>query len=478
MTSTRMRVRPDQVGEDESGIADLLAKMVCEREIDSPTALTNAKRGFFDWLGVTLAGSREPAPMAVLAMAQSQFAAGDATCLVGDGARLSATGAAIVNGTAAHVLDYDDIGLSIGHPSAVIATAGLAVAEAIDASGRELLDAMVVGYEVAHRFAALPPDSMSGPYQRGYHGTSLYGIFGATATAARLLGLSAEQTAIALGMAASESAGLRVNFGTMTKPYHAGAASSSGIRCALLAGQDFTSCRRAIEDDFGWFDVIGRSGTLHNLAAGLDGPFAIEQGLWFKSYPCCGANHYAIDGLLWLREAHELESEDIAEVEVTVHQRLLDDVLVFSWPESGMQGKFCLAYNVTAALVDGRVGIRTFDDANLDRLAADRSRVVIHGVTEGDVRDATVRVRTWDGRRLVTTTTDGRRGTGEPGERVLHGMETDPLTWTELAMKFRDNVDGLVTEEAADQAIGRVSNLENEPSMRPLTAHLRGALNK
>src|SRR5436190_9411422 len=192
----------------------------CEASSIPPQARTEATRALVDVVGTMLAGAAEPLGRIVHAHAKDEGGAGPAA-VVGAGFRTTASLAAFANGSTGHALDYDDIGLDVGHPTVAVAPAALAVAEQVGASGRQLLDAMVIGYEVASRVGSCL-GSVGGPYRRGYHGTYVYGIFGATAAAARLLCLKPEQIRCAFGIAASEASGVRVNFGTMTKPYHAG----------------------------------------------------------------------------------------------------------------------------------------------------------------------------------------------------------------------------------------------------------------
>ena len=189
-------------------------------------ARTEAIRGIVDLAGTMLAGASEPLGRLVHDHARAEGGDGPST-VIGGGFRSSPSLAAFANGATGHALDYDDIGLEVGHPTVAVAPAALAVAEHTGASGRELLDATVIGYEVASRIGS-SLGAVGGPYRRGYHGTSVYGIFGATAAAARLLGLDPRQAQMALGIAASEASGVRVNFGTMTKPYHAGSLEPFG----------------------------------------------------------------------------------------------------------------------------------------------------------------------------------------------------------------------------------------------------------
>ena len=319
------------------------------------------------------ARARRPGRLA-LRYARSQAAAGPAAVL-GGGARLAPSLAALVNGTAGHALDYDDIGLGAGHISVAIAPAVFAVAEQVEADGQALIDALVVAYEVAHRLTTMYSDTRLGPYAAGYHKPSVYSVFGAAAGAARLLGLDADATASAFGIAASEAGGLRANFGTMTKPLHAGLANRSGIEAALLAQSGFTASADVLEQRFGWHDVICRGeGDLSVVLDGLGDSYAVEEGLVFKAYPCCGANHYAIDAVIGLLREHGIGEPDVARLDVWLEQRNLNDVLVYPWARTPLEGKFSLPYNMAAALADGEVTVNTFTDEAVDRLPSSATR--------------------------------------------------------------------------------------------------------
>src|ERR1700722_6720971 len=209
------------------------------------------RQAVLDLCGVTIAAGGEPANRFAVDYARSQAADGPAAVL-GGGVRLVPTLAALVNGTAGHALDFDDIGLGAGHVSVAIVPAVLAVAELTGADGATFVDALAVGYEVAHRLTTMYTDTRLGPYAAGYHKPSVYSVFGATSGAARLLGLTADQTAHAFGIAASQSGGLRANFGTMTKPLHAGLANRTGVEAALLAQAGFTASPEILEQRLGW----------------------------------------------------------------------------------------------------------------------------------------------------------------------------------------------------------------------------------
>ena len=428
----------------------------------SARATEVVKQAVLDLFGVIVAGSGEEPGRLALRYARSQAAAGPAAVL-GGGTRLAPSLAALVNGTAGHALDYDDIGLGAGHISVAIAPAVFAVAEQVQADGQAFIDALVVGYEVAHRLTTMYSDTRLGPYAAGYHKPSVYSVFGAAAGAARLLGLGADATANAFGIAASEAGGLRANFGTMTKPLHAGLANRTGIEAALLAQSGFTASAEVLEQRFGWHDVICRGeGDLSVVLDGLGDSYAVEEGLVFKAYPCCGANHYAIDAVIGLLRENGLAEPDVARLDVWLEQRNLNDVLVYPWARTPLEGKFSLPYNMAAALADGEVTVATFTDESVARLAPFRDKVHVHPTPELPANGARIRVLTTDGR------------TFDREQLVNRGSLADPMTWDELEHKFRANVRGRIDPAAADDAVAAIASLEKQPTLTGLGTALLG----
>jgi 2-methylcitrate dehydratase PrpD len=435
--------------------------------LDSGRAVEVIKQATLDLFGVVVAGSEEEAGLRALDYASSQGREGAAAVLGGQ-VRLAPSLAALVNGTAGHALDYDDIGLGAGHVSVAILPAVFALAEQEECDGGAFIDALAVGYEVAHRLTTMYLDTRLGPYAAGYHKPSVYSSLGAAAACSRLLGLSAEATAHALGIAASQSGGLRANFGTMTKPLHAGIANRTGIEAALLARSGFTASPEILEQRFGWHDVICRGeGDLDVVLADLDRvghdlPYAIEEGLIFKAYPCCGANHYAIDGVINLMREVGLNEPDIESVDVWIEERNLNDVLVYPWPRTPLEGKFSLAYNVAGALADGEVTVNTFTDQSLERLVAYRTKVEVHPTAQLPQNGATVRILAKDGRVF------GR------AQMILRGSIEDPMSTPELERKFRANVAGRISDNAATEALSAISDLERLKSFSTLSGALLG----
>jgi 2-methylcitrate dehydratase PrpD len=429
----------------------------------SPRATEVVKQAVLDLFGVIVAGSGEEAGQLALGYARSQGAAGPAAVL-GGGTRLAPSLAALVNGTAGHALDYDDIGLGAGHISVAIVPSVFAVAELVEADGQALIDALVVAYEVAHRLTTMYSDTRLGPYAAGYHKPSVYSVFGAAAGAARLLGLDAVATANALGIAASQSGGLRANFGTMTKPLHAGLANRTGVEAALLAKSGFTASTDVLEQRFGWHEVICRGeGDLSVVLDGLGDSYAIEEGLVFKAYPCCGANHYAIDAVINLLREAGLGEPDVARLDVWLERRNLQDVLVYPWARTALEGKFSLPYNMAAALADGEVTVGTFTDAAVGRLARFRDKVHVHPTADLPQNGARIRVLTRDGRTL------------DREQLVNRGSLADPMTWNELEHKFRANVLGRIDSGAVEEAIASIGSLEKQRTVSGLGESLLGA---
>ena len=447
------------------GPTQTLAQFVADAPagVAAPRATEVFKHAVLDLLGCIVAGADEEAGRLATSYAVSQSGPGRAAVLGAGRGRLSPALASLANGTAGHALDFDDIGVGVGHVSVAIIPGVLAVAEDIGADGAAFLDALVLGYEVASRLTSMYPDTRLGPYAAGYHKPGIYAALGGAVACGRLLGLSADGLAHALGIAATQAGGLRANFGTMTKPLHAGIANRTAVEAALLASAGFTASTEILEQRFGWHDVICRGeGSLTVVTEGLGSSFAVEEGLVFKAYPSCGANHYAIGAVLDLVREHSLSADDVDAVEVQIEARNLEEVLVYDWPRSPLEGKFCLAYNVAAALVDGAVTAETFTDSALTRLAAARDQVWVYPVDDLPQNGARVTVRTNDGRVL------------EREQLVLRGSLADPMTTDELATKFRGNLAaalaaGRVSPDAVDDVISRIATLEKQPDLTALT---------
>ncbi|MCY4076735.1 MAG: MmgE/PrpD family protein [Acidobacteria bacterium] len=432
---------------------------------DVPDAARAAARAAVqDTIGVALAGAGEPAARIV----QRVLAAdgGPGPCTVLGAASGGPSAAALANGTAAHALDFDDMcWVTLAHPSAPLVAASLAAGEAADASGRTLLDAYVVGFEVE---AALGTVMNPTHYERGWHGTATLGTIGAAAAASRVLGLDAEATARSLSIAASEASGLKENFGTMVKPLQGGLAARNGVLAALLARDAFTASPRAIDGPQGFLVAMQSAG--RDLSAAVDRLGQrweiVEGGITVKLYPSCAATHPTIDTLLDLRREAGIDPATVEAVEIGVDP-VVPTVLIHDRPATGLEGKFSLHYCAAAALAFGRVGIETFEpDAMRDPAVA---RLVPRVTMRADDRlgrevppltEARVTVRLADGRTL------------ERSVRGARGYPERPASPAELDGKFLACARRVVAPEAAAGALDFLRTLEAAPSVRGLAPRL------
>jgi len=430
-----------------------------------------AARAVLDTIGVTLAGASEPAARSVQqVIAHERGDADDSgSCRVlGTALRASATDAALANGTAAHALDYDDMCfVSLAHPSAPLVACALATAEHAGATGRALLDAYIVGFEIEARFGrAMNPRH----YQKGWHCTSTIGTIGAAAAASRLLGLDAAAVRHALGIAASEASGLKDNFGSMVKPLHAGLAARNGVLAARLAQAGLTANLNAIQGPQGFLAAMDSEHDPQDLRSFLDDLGdrweILDTGITVKLYPSCAATHPTLDTLLDLKRREGFGADQVQAVEIGV-DAVTPTVLIHSRPADGLQAKFSMPFCAAAAIVHGRVGIETFEDWQVrDReivSSLQRVTMCVDSTLDGSappLTQARVTVRLEDG-RVLTAVANGARGYPER-----------PASDDELAMKFISCAVRALPEPRAEQALAAVRAIESSPDVRRLTEAL------
>jgi 2-methylcitrate dehydratase PrpD len=275
--------------------------------------------------------------------------------------------AAFVNGVFGHALDFDDVQSNVhGHPSTVLIPAILAVAEATGASGKDVLAAYAVGLEVAGKLGVALG---TGHYQRGWHATATTGVFSSTAAAARLLKLSVTQLQHALGLAASQASGLIHNFGTMTKPFHAGHAARCAVQSALLARAGMTASTTIFDGSKSFLSTYSEKDAepLEPLLAELGKSWeVIAPGISFKRWPCCYCNHRSIGAMLPFLRKNNIRAEDVEKVEIGFPPGS-DTALIHTNPQTGLEGKFSIEYVATAMLLDHKVNIDTFTDDMVQR---------------------------------------------------------------------------------------------------------------
>jgi len=428
-------------------------------------AVETAKIALRDCLGVALAGSREEDARIAAEIARQERAR-EETSVIGQGFRTSALNAALANGTAAHALDFDHSFTIMGQPTAPVAPATFALGEALGASGRQVIEAYVAGFEVTAKLVHSLRDSA----HDGWHAPSTLGSFGAAAACSKLLGLDAAKMQMALGITASMASGIVANFGTMTKPLHVGLGARNGVLAAKLAGGGYTANPKAIEGGFGFYSVLHENTEIHEQAIEeLGHSYAlITDGLRIKPYPCGGLTHQVIDSVLELRAKHGLTAEMIDRVDVDVVKHTFDRI-VFRVPQTGIQGKFCMPYLVARAIIDGKIGLHIFTDSavrdqNVLKLAERVQMNLDSNLKKSDAagRPCRVTVRLKNGQ---TFTREAQHAKGGPEH---------PMSEAELRDKFTECAREVLDARSAAQASDYIDNLETLSDIRTLCGILRG----
>ncbi|WP_233235602.1 MmgE/PrpD family protein [Bordetella sp. LUAb4] len=409
-------------------------------------ALYWARVGILDTVGVTLGGSGEAA--AALACQALDGAPGPALRL-GTRQRLGVLDAALVNGAAAHALDFDDSSNTMGgHPSAPLVSALLPLAEQLGSSGRDFITAYAAGFETETKLGMAVNLHH---YRKGWHPTATLGVFGAAAACARLMGLDGAATATALALAASFASGIKANFGTMTKPLHVGHCARNGLYAARLAGLGYTANAAAVfEHKQGFLDVFNGPGTydIAKAMAAWGAPYdLVEPGVAVKQYACCGSTHPAIDAMLALVREYRPAAEDVEIIDVAIHSRRLNHTNR-PLPRSALDAKFSLQYVLARALVDGQVAPKDFEDPAWrdPRVAAVLARVRAVAYDEAGTDAERFGFRGADGRRafgngFIAGATSG--STAGADDRSIAG--TGHGSWTGA-------VSGIARDFASDSA--------------------------
>lgn len=436
---------------------DLAGFVASLRFEDVPAeALDTVKRGFIDCVGVMFAG-RDEAVVALL-VKEGLHSPKPEAALLFDRGRTSAPDAALINGTAGHALDYDDVAID-GHPSVVLVPAILAEAERLGASGAEMAAAYVAGYEVWGELASRDEDKLHG---KGWHPTAVFGSIAAAAAGARLARLDASRTTHALAAAASMSAGLTANFGSMTKPLQAGRAAQSGLLAARYAASGLTASPDAIEHRNGMlraFSPAGRFRADGPLAAGRDWHI-VKNGLNIKRYPVCYALHRSIDGILALRAQRPFQAGEIREIEMVIgrHQA---NMLRHSRPQTGLDAKFSAEFAAASAAEAGRVGLAELTDGFVRRqeIQSLLPKVKVTAVDDPDPDDPLFSKA--DAVRI--TLGDGTVLSGAPIARAK-GHAHNPVTLGELRGKFDDCLGQALPSPARDRLYDRLAALEHLPA--------------
>ena len=413
-----------------------------------------ARRTFLNWLGCAIGGSRHATVEAALS-AVLELAPGAQASILGRHERVDIASAALLNGITSHTFDFDDTHLkTIIHPAGPVASAALALAEHAGASGRELVDALVLGIEVACRVGnAIYPEH----YDRGWHITGTTGMLGAAAACARLLRLDADRTTMALGLAASQPVGVREQFGTMTKPFHAGAAARVGLMSALMAKHGFTASARALEAPRGLMQTYSTRFDWNEITDALGQRFEISFNT-YKPFACGIVIHPSIDGCVQLAAAHRLRGDDIARIDLNVHPLVLELTGKTS-PRTGLEGKFSVYHACAAGVLFGQAGEAEFADAVVARPDVIALRERIRATADATIAE--------DAADITVTCTDGRRLHLAVAHAI--GSLERPMTDADLERKFHGLVDPMLGAARAAQLIDACAALTRTADVRALT---------
>ncbi len=422
-----------------------------------------AKVGILDTVGVTLAGSREPCAEILAGVLDGSVGH---SVIFGKSSMGSALDAALINGTASHALDFDDCNNTMGgHPSVPIVPALFALSDEMSVSGKDFIAAYVAGFEVETKLAMMVNFYH---YTKGWHPTSTLGVFGSAAACSHLLKLNQQQITVALALAASGASGIKANFGSMTKPMHIGRCAREGLLAAKLAKAGYTAnVNNVFEHPQGFMEVYNGSAN-YDIQKGLSAwanPFDIvKPGIAIKQYPCCGSTHPAIDCAIQIALENRIQSSDIKQVEIWIHERRLQHTNRPN-PNSELDAKFSVQYVVARALLEACVSLEHFENNNFSDSVIKELMTKIHAHPYDDSHfpsdnhfGGEVRVHLHNGSILAAKV-----------DAPLGRTSDNPLPADRLKRKFELCANGIISLDAAEHACHLIENLENLEDMRLLT---------
>ncbi|HEX6436007.1 MAG TPA: MmgE/PrpD family protein [Candidatus Binatia bacterium] len=443
---------------------------------DMPTEVIPLARGFIlDGLGVALAGSTDECSRIVQAHVR-EFGGREECAVLGTAFSAPAAKAALANGVAGHAMDYDDTQLPtskeavyglLTHPTTPVLAAILAVGEKQKISGAEFLLAYILGVEIECRIA----DSINPRhYQSGFHSTATIGGLGAVMAVGKILRLKENILIQALGICASMASGLRENFGTMTKPLHAGRAAENGVTAALLARSGFTAASNILEAQRGFYRAMGGGYDESKIAGRFGRPYFMQEpGISIKPYPSGSLSHPAQDLILDLVKEHDLHASDIESLEVGTNSNV-PNALIYPMPKTALEAKFSIPFCMAIAVLERKAGIAQFVDGKVRQKKIvelmKRVRLYVDDELEGlgfDQVRSRIRIKLHDGRTI-----EGRYD-------VARGHPQKPMSWTELAEKFKECASLALPAENAAHVIALVARLEELKSLNSLIGALRSS---
>jgi len=442
------------------GVTRTLARYIVNARYEELPANVRKEgtRTLLNWIGVAVGGSHhETVDRAVAAL--TPFSGPAQAHLLGRKERFDIMNAAFLNGVASHIFDYDDTHLkTIIHPAGPVTSALLALSEYHPISGREFLNALVLGVETECRIGnAVYPNH----YDVGWHITGTAGVFGAAAAAGKVLGLTEQQMVWALGLAASQPVGLRESFGSMNKSFNPGRAASNGLFAALLAAKDYTSSDGMIEAKRGWANAISTKQDYREITEGLGQRYEAALNT-YKPFACGIVIHPAIDAAIQLRNEYKLTADQIASIDLKVNP-LVIELTGKKTPRIGLEGKFSVYHSVAVAIIEGAAGERQYSDRAVQDPAviALRDRVTATVVPSIKPEQVDMTITLKDGRKLHKFI-----------EHAIGSLEV-PMTDKQLETKFLDLVNGILPDAQVRRlmdACWQVETLKNAGDIATLGA--------
>jgi 2-methylcitrate dehydratase PrpD len=427
-----------------------------------------------DGIAVMTAGSRTACAKKVAHFVQEKHGSPVST-IIGESFKATPSDAALVNGTSGHADDYDDTQLSISpdriyglltHPTVPVLAAALAVGEQVQCNGSELVDAFVMGFETECKLAeSIKPDH----YKRGFHTTGTIGAFGACAATSKLIQLNETELRYALGITASLSSGIRVNFGTMTKPLHAGMAASNGVFACMLARRGYTADLNALDGQWGFLTILGPGVDHEKILGKLGKPYTlIHPGASVKMYPCGSLGQPSMDALLEIVLEDDLQPDDVEAIRLRAGPNILNP-LRYKTPVNELQAKFSLHFGLGCILLKRRAGLREYVTTvvnNKELQTIMKKITTIHDLDIAamgtDKMRSIVEVELADG-RIISRLADTARGTPEK-----------PLKSHELFDKFQECASFIIPQKSIQPLFNRIQTLSDLTDIRQLTLTLGG----
>jgi 2-methylcitrate dehydratase PrpD len=426
-------------------------------DIPAPVRKEGA-RTLLNWVGCTIGGSRDEAMTNGLAALAPFFGPAQAS-LLGRKERPDIFHAALFNGIASHVLDFDDTHLrTIIHPAGPVCSALLALSEYKPISGAEFLTAMVYGIETECRIGN---SVYPAHYDTGWHITGTAGVFGAAAAAGRVLGLNEQQMRWALGLAAVQPVGLREMFGSMTKSFHPGRAAQNGLTAALMAKNNFTSSEQGLEAKSGWANVLSTQRNYSELTDKLSQTWELSINT-YKPFACGIVIHPTIDACIQLRNQNNLKAADIEKVELRVHPLVLE-LTGKKTPQAGLESKFSVYHAAAAAIVEGACGVQQFSD----RAAKDPVIMALRDRVSTTIDPAIKE----DQVRVAITLKDGRKLEKYIEQAV--GSVNNPMSDKDLEAKFSGLADGILPRDQVRKIMDNCWGIEALPSAATVATSAR-----